>query len=196
MKYLYSLFIEDFVSTLFTESFCVQTVPTFRVHLPNNLAVGEFHCDKDYNHAVGEINFWLPLTPCSDSNSIWIEQEIGNGNYRPISSRAGQVVVFDAVRLRHGNVLNKTGATRVSFDFRCIPLSLYEFRDARSVNTGARLVLGDYFSLFTQPAHKHTTVTPLLEFAREAIRAATSDISSYEQKSVATRYRISTACST
>jgi hypothetical protein len=34
----------------------------FRVHLPNNVAVGSKHCDADYNHPPGEINFWVPLT--------------------------------------------------------------------------------------------------------------------------------------
>lgn len=144
---LYNRFIKEFVSTVFTESFCFQAVPTFRVHLPNNVAVGEFHSDGDYNHSVGEINFWLPLTRCWDSNSIWIEREIGSGDYRPISAVPGQIVIFDGVRLRHGNMVNNTGVTRFSFDFRCILLSLYKPRDARSINAGKRLVLGDYFSL-------------------------------------------------
>jgi hypothetical protein len=145
---LYNRFIKEFVSTLFTESFCFQAVPTFRVHLPNNVAVGEFHSDGDYNHQVGEINFWLPLTRCWDSNSIWIEREIGSGDYDPISAVPGQIVIFDGVRLRHGNKVNNTRVTRFSFDFRCLPLSLYTPRDdARSINAGKRLVLGDYFSL-------------------------------------------------
>lgn len=151
---LYNQFIKEFVSTVFTESFCFQAIPTFRVHMPNNLAVGEFHSDGDYSHAVGEINFWLPLTPCWNSNSIWIELGIGSGDYRAISAAPGQIVVFDAVRLRHGNLVNDTGVTRFSFDFRCIPLSFYRPREARSVDTGARLVLGDYFSLFTQRPEK------------------------------------------
>ena len=36
-----------------------QKIPTFRVQLGNgNVAVGEWHKDKTYNHGVSEVNFW------------------------------------------------------------------------------------------------------------------------------------------
>ena len=35
----------------------------------------------------------------------------------------GQMLVFDGANLEHGNRINRSDETRVSFDFRVIPLS-------------------------------------------------------------------------
>jgi len=154
IKMLYEQFIAEFVSQFFAESFCFQKVPTFRTQLPGNVAVGEFHTDRDYNHPDGEVNFWLPLTPAWGTNSIWIEKNIGSSDCQPFTVFPGQVLVFDAVNFRHGNVRNDTGATRVSFDFRCIPLSKYQPTNARTVNTKMRLIVGEYFELYQRVDHR------------------------------------------
>jgi len=142
---LYRRFVADVVRAVVPERFCFQRVPTLRVHLPGNVAVGEFHRDSQYSHPDGEVNFWLPLTPAWGSNSVWLEAP--GEPARPVALRPGQVLVFDAVNTRHGNVVNETGVTRVSFDFRVLPLSRYRPTRARTVNTGLRLVIGEYFSL-------------------------------------------------
>lgn len=148
LRDLYRAFVQEVAGRVIAETFCFQRVPTFRVHLPGNVAVGEFHSDGQYNHPEGEINFWVPLTEAWGSNTVWIERAPMEGGYAPAPHlRPGQFLVFDAVRWRHGNVENDTGSTRVSFDFRCIPLSQYRHTDARSVNTRQRLVIGDYFEL-------------------------------------------------
>src|SRR3954454_22182362 len=55
---LYREFVATFVPTVLgTKDFCFQRSPTFRVHLPGNVGVGEFHTDGDYNHRTGEVNF-------------------------------------------------------------------------------------------------------------------------------------------
>jgi hypothetical protein len=131
-----------------TDEFCFQKVPTFRVHLPNNVAVGEFHRDADYNHADGAVNFWLPLTRTWDSNSVWIERNLGDEDYVPFDLVPGQLLVFDGVNWRHGNRVNTTGQTRVSFDFRCIPMAKYTDSDRRTVNTGRALRIGEYYELY------------------------------------------------
>ena len=142
----------DFVSNvatavLDTRHICYQTIPTFRIHLPGNVAVGAFHRDKDYNHQNGEVNFWLPLTPAWDTNTVWIETTPDRGDYQPVDLLPGQFFVFDGVNLRHGNRLNTTGSTRASFDFRCLPLRWYRDTGLRSVNAGRRMSIGDYFSV-------------------------------------------------
>lgn len=148
IRALYRRFVDDVVSPIIGEPFCFQRVPTFRVHLPGNVAVGEFHTDGDYNHPVGERNFWVPLTKAWGTNTVWIETSLGRGDCQPIPQLSpGQFLSFDAVRWRHGNAPNDTGATRVSFDFRCIPLSQYSPSDGCSVNTKKRLVIGDYFDV-------------------------------------------------
>ncbi|HEX3542511.1 MAG TPA: hypothetical protein VHT75_18935 [Acidimicrobiales bacterium] len=145
---LYRRFIDEVVAPVIAEPFCFQSVPTFRVHLPSNVAVGEFHTDGDYNHPVGEINFWLPLTDAHDTNTVWIETSLGRGDCAPAPRLGpGRMLVFDAVRWRHGNVPSETGSTRVSFDFRCIPLRHYRPASDRSVNTKKLMVIGDYFEV-------------------------------------------------
>lgn len=145
---LYRRFVQEVAGPIVGERFCFQRVPTFRVHLPSNVAVGEFHTDADYNHPEGEMNFWVPLTEAWGTNTVWIETEPGRKDYQPAPPLIpGQLLLFDAVGWGHGNVLNETGATRVSFDFRCIPMSQYRAVDARSVNTDQRLAIGEYFDL-------------------------------------------------
>lgn len=124
-----------------------QAIPTFRVQLPDNKAVGEFHRDIDYNHPKTEQNFWLPLTEARESSMIWVESEYNKGDYAPAVPlmQPGQILQFDGARLRHGNMLNKTGKTRVSFDFRIVPASSYEASERKTLNSGMQFVLGDYY---------------------------------------------------
>ncbi len=144
---LYREFVANLVpEVLGTKEFCFQRVPTFRVHLPNNMAVCEFHTDADFNHGPGEINFWVPFTRTWGTNTVWVEQEVGRGDYQPAELVPGQVVVFDGVHLRHGNKINDTGSTRVSFDFRCIPMADYAPSNLRTA-TKRGLWIGEYFDV-------------------------------------------------
>jgi hypothetical protein len=145
-KPLYEGFVGQIVAPLFGEPLFYQAVPTFRVHLPGNLAVGEFHVDTQYGHPGEEITFWVPLTHACGTNSVWIESAAGLGDYRPVTADPGQVVIFDAAHLRHGNLVNRSGTTRVSFDFRCLRERDYRHTDHRSVNTGLAFRPGEYYS--------------------------------------------------
>ncbi len=146
---LYRRFVASFApEVLGTTDFCFQRVPTFRVHFPGNVAVGSFHTDGDYNHGQGEVNFWVPFTQTWDSNSVWIERDLGAGDHRPAELSPGEVLVFDAVNWSHGNKINETGRTRVSFDFRCIPLADYQPTEKRTVDAGRGLWIGEYFDVF------------------------------------------------
>jgi hypothetical protein len=143
----YEALIDEIIAPIVSEPFCFQMVPTFRVHLPDNVAVGEFHRDADYAHLAGEQNFWLPLTAAWDTNSVWIEDPETTRLWA-VSAFPGQIVQFDALNLMHGNLLNDTGSTRVSFDFRCIPLRVYVPKGGTSVNVGRRLEIGDYYKIY------------------------------------------------
>jgi hypothetical protein len=143
---VYRRFLVDVARPFFGEDLIYQRIPSFRIHLPGNVAVGEFHRDRDYSHGEGEINFWLPVSRAWDTNSVWIETSEGASDFQPYDVEVGQVLVFDGVNLAHGNKLNETGKTRVSFDFRVIPKSQYRPRhEAQSVNTGVRFEIGGYF---------------------------------------------------
>lgn len=146
---MYSDFVRREIAPLFEGPICYQRVPTFRVHLPGNVAVGEFHTDAEYFHQDGEVNFWVPLTPAWGSNTVWVAPPNGDHTpLAPVEARPGEMFVFDAVRTWHGNLPNATGSARVSFDLRVIPLARYQPSKRRSVNAKRRLVLGDYFALF------------------------------------------------
>ena len=57
---IYKKFIHNEVVKEMGEDIIYQRYPTFRAHLPDNLGVGAFHKDRDYNHGVTEVNFGCP----------------------------------------------------------------------------------------------------------------------------------------
>ena len=148
----YLRFLEDIIKPRFGEKIVYQKIPTFRVHLPGNIAVGEFHKDKHYRNVtwankVREINYFLPLTKAYDTNTIWVESEEDKGDFTPLESQYGSCVEWDASNLNHGNKDNSTADTRVSFDFRVIPLSRYVNSDHLSINTKIPFGIGGYYEV-------------------------------------------------
>jgi len=121
-----------------------QTKPTFRIHLPGNLSVGAYHRDSEYNHPLEEINLWVPLTRAYKTATIWMESAYDKADYQPKELEFGQFLIFDS-RLKHGNEVNREPYTRVSFDFRVIPLHLFKNPERATANRGKRLALGDYY---------------------------------------------------
>jgi hypothetical protein len=139
LRRLYTGFIHGPIAGLIGEPFLYQAVPTFRVHLPGNLAVGEFHRDADYGHPLQERTFWIPLTPAYDTNSVWIPNTA-------VRAEPGDIIMFDAVGQLHGNKVNTTGKSRVSFDFRCIPVSKYQPSEGYTINTRLPFAPGAYYA--------------------------------------------------
>lgn len=123
-----------------------QAIPSWRVHLPGNVATGNFHRDADFNHAIEEINFLVPLTPMASTSSVWIESEPGANDCAPVTMEPGQYLRFHGAALLHGSHPNTTGCSRVSFDFRVLPRTAYKDTGARTVNAGMDLRLGDYWA--------------------------------------------------
>jgi len=145
---LYTTFIQEVVKPFWKqEKLVFQTVPTFRVSLPNNKAIGAPHKDQDYGHSDKEINHVVPLNIMHDSNSIWVESEPGKEDFAPIYVPYGEVFVFNGATLKHLNKVNVTEKTRVSFDFRIIKFEDYEPSEKKSSWLKKRFVIGDYFSL-------------------------------------------------
>jgi hypothetical protein len=144
-KKLYDKFIIEFISPLFEDRFIYQTYPTFRIHYKKNIAVFEFHKDKDYNHNPKTINFFLPLTKCYDTNTIWIETEENKEDYSPIICEYGNLIMFDGANLKHGNKINETEQTRVSFDFRVLLEKDYIPNEKNSKSKNKKLIIGEYY---------------------------------------------------
>jgi hypothetical protein len=147
LRNLYQRFLEEVVTQYIPDPFLFQSVPNLRVHLPDNLAVGEFHTDRMYGHPAGEITVWIPLTPAFGSNTLMLETAPGRRDYVPVEAEPGSAVVFDALNLEHGNVLNITGQSRVSLDFRCLPAHLWTPTPSTSVNMFLQFSAGSYYSL-------------------------------------------------
>ena len=147
---LYDKFILEIVRPLYNEDIIYQSIPTFRVAYPNNIAVGEFHKDKfyrDINWAieVDEDNFYLPFTDAFDTNTIWVESEEDKGDFAPMNCNYGELIQWDGSNLMHGNKINETGRTRISIDFRVMKYSNYRSSEHGSINTKTKFQIGEYY---------------------------------------------------
>ena len=94
-------FVSEFVARHMTPSsdgsdvsirVAYQREPTFRVVLPSGQQLGYRHCDADYHHPPAELNWWLPVTTVSDSNTLHTESLPGEGDFAPVNLRYGQVL--------------------------------------------------------------------------------------------------------
>lgn len=119
----YRNFIAGVVFPIFGEAIYYQAKPTHRILYYDTPGQARYHRDSDYGHSPAEINFSVPQTPMYGNNAIWIESAVGKGDLRPMEAQVGQFVQFDGANLLHGARVNDTGATRVSFDFRVVPVS-------------------------------------------------------------------------
>tara|TARA_R100001594_G_C3988026_1_gene251725 strand:- start:207 stop:851 length:645 start_codon:yes stop_codon:yes gene_type:complete len=147
---LYTNFLEEEIKPKFGEKIIYQKIPTFRVHLPGNIAVGEFHKDKHYRDKnwakkVKETNYYFPLTDAYGTNTVWAETEEDLGDFKPFDCKHGEYISWDASNLTHGNKINVTSITRVSFDFRVIPESNYIESSHKTINVGIPFSLGGYY---------------------------------------------------
>lgn len=144
---VYRAFLKEVVQPGYGEPLVYQAKPTFRVHLPNNVAVGEWHKDGDYNHQRSEVNYWMPFTKAFGNNSIWIESEEDKADYQAYDVEYGEVLIFNGAFLKHGNKPNDTGVCRVSVDFRIIPFSQYQALKSESSHLKLKFEIGGYYNL-------------------------------------------------
>jgi len=147
---LYDDFIKNVIAPIVgtKDKIIYQTWPSFRVHLPNNLAVGGWHADGDYNHPKGEKNFIVALTPMFESNTTISETSPGKKDFRQIEIEPGGFAQFNGNQCMHGNLPNRTGVTRVSFDFRVMKCEDYNSEhNLLSLSKGNKFIIGDYYEL-------------------------------------------------
>jgi hypothetical protein len=152
-KDMYENFIEVCVRPLYLGSIVVQTNPTFRIAYPNNIAVGEFHKDKNYRDPawaaqVKEVNYFLPFTDAFGTNTFWAESEEDKGDFAPVECDYGYYVRWDGANLTHGNKVNDTGKTRISVDFRVCEKKNFVPLAQGSINTGKKFDIGGYYKLY------------------------------------------------
>ena len=150
--FLYYDFLKTYIKPLYKDTIIFQTIPCLRIHLPKNVAVGEFHKDKDYRdkewaEKVVEKNYFLPLTKTNKHNTIWVESVENKQDYRPILIDPGMCLEWDGSNLSHGNKQNISNSTRVSLDFRVIDFNNYIESNKGSINTNTKFKIGEYYSI-------------------------------------------------
>ncbi|KAL1522909.1 hypothetical protein AB1Y20_017874 [Prymnesium parvum] len=150
---LYRRFIEEVIMREWRVDLLYQAVPVLRVVLPGSVAPCKPHCDADYFHDANEVNYWLPLTPVWGSNSLWAESSPGAADFAPFELCPGELMRFYGNRCHHFTLPNETGASRVSIDFRVLPLHLHvppaerEAHAAALMQTPHLLDAGGYYAV-------------------------------------------------
>ena len=143
---LYEDFIANFVAHLIPFDFYFQSIPTFRIGIPGNTFVGEYHKDSMYNHQPYEINFNLGLSNYTGNSSLRVERLPGCGDFINLESPYGTIFSFDHIDCLHGSEPNDTQKTMVSFDFRLALKDLYFPSELSSINMHSTFSPGSYFS--------------------------------------------------
>ena len=122
-----------------------------RVIYPSEKPMTAKHADADFYHDQNEVNFWVPLTRAYGNNSLYWESEPGKADYDAfeLDGNKGEAVRFYGTKCEHFTKANDTPDTRVSFDFRILPLT-----DARVIaekhkanNEGELKSGGGYYTL-------------------------------------------------
>jgi hypothetical protein len=150
---LYESFLKGIIKPRYKgEDIVYQKIPTFRVHLSGNIAVGEWHKDKAYRKdgwadLVKETNYYLPFTDTNEENTIWTESEEDKGDFSPMLLKYGECMEWDGSNLMHGNKVNGSDQTRVSVDFRVMPYCNYHESNYESINTKTPFKIGGYYDV-------------------------------------------------
>lgn len=157
----YKQFIKDIIMDIYNvDTLIYQAKPTFRVQIPNNIAVGGnkndstekygWHKDSDpeYNHPLTEKNFIVPLTTSRNTASVYIETYPGSNKFKPANMNVGEVFNFCGAECIHGNKPNTTGKSRVSFDFRVMLKNDYDDNYSKNSKlSNKKFVIGEYYEI-------------------------------------------------
>ena len=144
----YKKFLKDVILPHFNEDLLYQKIPTFRIQVPDNISVAEFHNDKSYSHSPDEVNIFLPITEAKETYTIWSESQENLGDYSPMNAEYGEYYIWDGANHKHGNKINESNISRFSVDFRVLPYSKYDENNMQeTITTKIKLKLGSYFDL-------------------------------------------------
>tara|TARA_B110000003_G_scaffold129903_1_gene131921 strand:- start:12904 stop:13614 length:711 start_codon:yes stop_codon:yes gene_type:complete len=160
LEQTYKNFIKMVMVDIFNkDSIIYQSSPTFRVQLPNNIAVGGnkndtperygWHKDTDseYNHPPFEKNFIIPLTNSKDTASVYIETYPNSDEFKSANMQVGKFFQFAGGECVHGNKRNVTGKSRISLDFRIVLKEDYDEEHSKSSKLrDKKFVVGGYYN--------------------------------------------------
>jgi ectoine hydroxylase-related dioxygenase (phytanoyl-CoA dioxygenase family) len=146
----YENFIKNEISKLFYKSFLYQYLPSYRVQLPKDQAIHKWHYDSDidHKHPEGEINFCLAITEMKNTTAIWCESEPRKKDFFPLEINYGEFFQFNGNKCTHGNKKNLSNNSRISLDFRILPLDKYKPEENKvSVANKKKFEIGEYYKL-------------------------------------------------
>jgi hypothetical protein len=115
---LFRSLLYDHVAAFFFPILGYQPLAGMRVNFHGSKAVLCFHSDAEYGQTLEGINLWLPVTKVWGSNSMYLESDVGRGDFTPLQLEYGQACIFRGTELVHGTVDNDSGSTRISYDIR------------------------------------------------------------------------------
>ena len=142
----YKSFVENEIKNIIKVPFYYQIIPTFRIGLPGNKFVGEYHKDSFYNHQSYEVNFNLGISGYKGNAALRSEKKPNTKEFVILECPYGKIFSFDHIDCLHGSEINASQETMVSFDFRIAIESLYFKKDVSSVNIKKSFAPGEYFS--------------------------------------------------
>ena len=100
-------------------AFHYQRPPSIRLQPPDPHSFCRVHRDAEYGHQEGELNFWMPITdPSLTQTTLWTESRPEEGDFHPLQLAYGDVAMFHGTLCRHKVPPNMSRSTRVSLDFR------------------------------------------------------------------------------
>ncbi len=143
---MYHNFMKEVIKKIVPYEFHYQRVPTFRVGLPGNLFIKEFHRDSDYNHQEYEVNFNLGLSNFIGDAALLAETTPDSNDYELLECPYGEIFSLNHIDCRHGANINSTDKTMVSFDFRIALKDYYYESELTSMVRNTRFAIGSYFS--------------------------------------------------
>lgn len=108
-----------------TNEMYFQAFPCVRLVRPGEFSIG-IHADCSYGFQAGNINFYLPLTRISGTNSLILESSPGQEDWHFLDLDYGQIQRFHGAVCAHFTPENTSIYTRVSFDFRVICGIVYQ----------------------------------------------------------------------
>lgn len=103
--------------------FFYQRPPTLRLQPGPARAFVRPHCDAEYGHQEGELNFWFPLTDRQITKvDLHVEEDCDDGDDDgdciAVPIEMGQILSFHGTNRKHFVNSNDTVFTRASLDFR------------------------------------------------------------------------------
>ena len=122
-QFIYHQFIREIVAPMLDcnpDDLYYQRTPALRIVVPSDTPVGHKHCDYEYGHQPAEVNFWIPLTEVSRTNTLYVESMPGSRDFSPLNGSLGMIFKFWGNQCLHHTVANQEMTTRVSLDFRVV----------------------------------------------------------------------------